>query len=225
MWPGEFRHHPFILEVERRYGIGKAHKRKRPRHRRQPYAPPVQPQRLARSAAGTYIDELLRTRDSAVVRWPERVERPLTVWIGNPVGLADWHPAYLTRVADAFADWAKTGVPVRFRFVQDSGAAEVHVAWTDRFREPISGRTVWSHDENWWMTDANITLALHHSDGSPLDEDQVHAIALHEVGHLLGLDHTSDSSNIMAKRVRVRDLSSADQATARLVYTLPAGRL
>lgn len=182
-------------------------------------------ERLALGAAGTYIGDLLRQRDSAVVRWPDRVDNPIAVWVSRPVGLADWHPAYVGRVVDAFGDWTRTGVPVRFRFVPDSGAAEVHVSWTDHFREPISGRTVWSRNEHWWMTDANITIALHHNDGAPLDEEQVRAIALHEVGHLLGLDHTTDPTSVMAARVRVRDLSSADQATARLVYTVPAGHL
>ncbi|GJG85627.1 hypothetical protein tb265_08080 [Gemmatimonadetes bacterium T265] len=182
-------------------------------------------ERLALGAAGTYIGEILRVRDSAVVRWPDRVERPLTVWVGAAPGVADWRPAYLARVVDAFAEWTRVGVPVRFRFVHDSSAAEVHVGWTDRFREPISGRTVWSRDENWWMTDANITIALHHNDGNPLDEEQVRAIALHEVGHLLGLDHTNDPTSVMAARVRVRGLSAADQATARLIYAVPAGHL
>jgi hypothetical protein len=43
------------------------------------------------------------------------------------------------------------------------------------------------------------------------------------VGHLLGLDHTLDTSNIMTARVRVRDLSAADRATMELLYTLPPG--
>jgi predicted Zn-dependent protease len=63
---------------------------------------------------------------------------------------------------------------------------------------------------------------VHHSNGGPLDEDAVGAIALHEVGHLLGLDHTTDSLAIMAPRVRVRRLAEADRATARLLYALPA---
>ncbi len=187
---------------------------------------PLSPrERLALDAPGTYIGEMLRARDSAIVRWPERVDRPLTIWIADAARLPDWRPAYVARVADAFGEWARTGVPVRFRFVQDSSAAEVHIAWTDRFHEPISGLTHWSRDDRWWITDANITLALHHNDGSPLDEDQIRAIALHEVGHLLGLDHSSDPANIMAARVRVRELSGADQATARLVYSLPPGHL
>ena len=182
-------------------------------------------QRLAVGAPGTYIGELLRIRGDSVLRWPDRVQRPLTVWIATAASVPDWHPTYLARVTDAFTEWTRAGVPVRFRFVQDSSAAEVHVAWTNRFHEPISGRTVWTRDDHWWMTDANITLALHHNDGAPLDDDQVHAIALHEIGHLLGLDHTSDPTSVMAPRVRVRELSAADQATVRLVYALPPGHI
>ena len=71
--------------------------------------------------------------------------------------------------------------------------------------------------------DANIAIALHHNHGEPLDASAVRAIALHEVGHLLGLDHCSDTTNIMTPRVRVRELSEADKATMRLIYALPPG--
>ena len=73
------------------------------------------------------------------------------------------------------------------------------------------------------IIDAGITLAMHHHQGDLLDLDSMRAMALHEVGHLLGLDHTRDTLSVMAPRVRVRGLSDADRATVRLVYALPAG--
>ena len=66
---------------------------------------------------------------------------------------------------------------------------------------------------------------MHHHQGEQLAGDAMCAMALHEIGHLLGLDHTADSSSIMAPRVRVRELSDADRATVRLLYALPAGPL
>jgi hypothetical protein len=112
---------------------------------------------------------------------------------------------------------------VRFAFTSDSARADVHVTFIDHFDEPISGRTKWARDDNWWITNADIVLAVHHQGGSALDDDAMHAMALHEFGHLLGLDHTEDATSIMAPRVRVRELSSADSATVRLLYTLPPG--
>jgi predicted Zn-dependent protease len=70
-----------------------------------------------------------------------------------------------------------------------------------------------------------ITIALHHNGGEVLDGSAIKAIALHEVGHLLGLDHTMDTTNIMTPKVRVRALSEADRATLRLLYSLPPGSL
>jgi len=182
-------------------------------------------ERLRQGEAGTYIGELLLDRDSALARWPDRVQHPLMVWIGNGETISGWRPAFINEVRAAFNTWSTVGVPVDFTLAPDSAHADVHIRWIERFDEPISGKTVWSRDDRWWIVDGDITIALHHRDGEALDAPQVRAIALHEVGHLLGLDHTSDSSNIMAPRVRVRELSAADQATLRLLYSVPAGKI
>jgi predicted Zn-dependent protease len=179
--------------------------------------------RLRRSEQGTYIGEILRLRDSSLARWPDRQDRPLTVWIQPVAAIDDWTPAFVDRVREAFEEWDAINLPVGFVFVDDAEHAEIHVNWIDHFNEPISGRTKWARDDEWLITDANIILAVHHHQGEVLDEDAMKAMALHEIGHLLGLDHTQDSSNIMAPKVRVRDLSSADRATVRLLYSLPPG--
>ena len=179
--------------------------------------------RLREREAGTYIGEVLRSRDSALARWPERLEEPIRVWVQPASGVADWHPVFVRMAREAFVDWMTTGIPVRFVFVADSADADAHLVWIDHFDEPISGKTRWARDEAYWITDADIQIAVHHNEGVTLDTLAVKAITLHEVGHLLGLDHSADAANIMTPRVRVRDLSPADRATMRLLYSLPPG--
>ena len=181
--------------------------------------------RIAMGEAGTYIGEILAGRDSSLARWPERSIEPLRVWVDADPGLEAWNPDFAVHARESFASWSDVGIPVRFVFVVDESHADVKLTWVDRFDEQISGKTHWARDENWWITDGNIQLALHHNDGHPLDTAAIRAIALHEVGHLLGLDHTADETSIMTPKVRVRDLSNADRATIRLLYTLPAGSI
>jgi hypothetical protein len=179
--------------------------------------------RLVLGSRGTYIDEILAERDSSLARWPDRVNKPIRVWIANGSNVADWKDEFPARVRAAFEEWTSLDIPVRFVFVTDSSDADVRVNWIDHFDTPISGKTLWARDRSWWIVNANITLALHHNGGEPLDDSAVKAISLHEVGHLLGLDHTLDTSNIMTARGRARDLSPAARATMELLYTLPPG--
>jgi len=181
--------------------------------------------RVHDAEAGTYIGEILRERDSSLARWPDRHGIPLTVWIQPRSSVPGFASAYIANVRDAFREWDALHLPVSFAFVDDSADADVHVNWIDRFDEAISGRTRWARDDDWAITDANIMLAVHHHQGDQLDDEAMRAMALHEIGHLLGLDHTTDSLSIMAPRVRVRELSDADRATVRLLYALPAGPL
>jgi len=179
--------------------------------------------KLELGAYGTYIGDVLIEHDSALARWPERVAKPLRIWIQNDPALEGWNPEFENQVRTAFDEWVMTDIPMRFQFVADSSDAEVQVTWVDRFNEPISGKTRWARDSRWWIVDGNITIALRHSSGPMLSAAAIHAIALHEVGHLLGLDHSQNPENIMTPRVRVKTLSEADRATMRLLYSLPPG--
>ena len=181
--------------------------------------------RIRAGQSGTYIGELLALRDSALARWPDRTARPLRVWVDESGALPGWNADFTSAVRDAFSTWSSAGIPVRFDFIRDSASAEIHVRFTEHLANGISGKTVWSRDATWWLVSSDIALALGHPSGGNVTPPQMRAIALHEVGHLLGLDHTESADNIMSSRVRVRELSDADKATAVLLYSVPAGTL
>jgi len=171
---------------------------------------------------GTYIDRILADRDSVLDRWPNRIADPIRVWVESPRILGD--STFDGAVRDAFSEWVDTGIPLRFRFVDKAADAEVRVTWVTSLPNK-TGSTTWRSSRDGWLRFSEITLATHMTSGRSLDTRGVRAIALHEIGHMIGLSHSTDGHDIMAPLVRVGDLSSTDRATARLLYTFPAGRI
>jgi predicted Zn-dependent protease len=70
---------------------------------------------------------------------------------------------------------------------------------------------------------AEITIATHATDGTPLPPDVVFGAARHEAGHALGLGHSNNPNDVMFPVSRATTISAADRATLHLLYTLPPG--
>lgn len=181
-------------------------------------------------AAGdsTYVAALVG-RDSVLRRWPVRVGTPIRVWLeparrgAGAGGVSDRER--MARVRGAFRRWEKVGVPVRFAFTRDSLRAEVRVRWVDSLPGPRAGFIRWTSNEQGWLTGADVALARRDSTRRAYPLDVVDAVVTHEVGHLLGLEHSPDPADVMAAQVQTRSPSERDRATARVLYSQPAGRV
>jgi hypothetical protein len=173
----------------------------------------------------TYLPTMLLESDSMVRRWPERVARPIRVHLPEPA--IDGYTVPMGQaVENAFARWERVGgIPVSFQVVRDSARVDVQVRWVDAFPFERAGQADIVWDRQGWVVRATLTLATHTFRGHPLSADAVQTVALHEIGHLLGLGHSDDSRDVMYASTEVHDLTLRDRQTAQLLYALPPGSL
>ena len=162
--------------------------------------------RIRASASTTYLSEMIdASGDSMLRRWENRQTAPIRVFFA-PTHAANFQPAFLDAIKTAFGLWVDAGVPVRFDFSADSSNAEVTVKWRIQFEIERTGQTDVTWDDNGQIQSAVVTLATFDPKGRPMDPDDIRVVATHEVGHLLGLDHSKDSTDIMYPTAKVRDL-------------------
>jgi hypothetical protein len=181
--------------------------------------------RIRASGSSTYLGDMVAAAgDSTLRRWDNRTRVPIRVWFTSS-SVTNFQPAFVDAVRDAFQRWANAGVPVRFDFDADSASAEVTVRWRVQFEIERTGQTDVTWDQNGAIQSAVVTIATFDPKGRPLDVGDVRVVAMHEAGHLLGLDHSTDSTDIMFPTAKVRDLSPRDIRTAVLLYQLIPGSL
>jgi YD repeat-containing protein len=179
-------------------------------------------QQLAQVAGETYLDSLVATTDSVVRRWPDSNGQPLGVALieGGP---ADYSSRLAELVRQALARWTDAGVGVTFVEMADTAGADIVIRWIDRFEFDRAGQTDLTWDQAGRVRRATIQLALRTSAGTALGENALLAVALHEVGHGIGLPHSPDTSDVMFPSTRTTRLSARDTRTATILYRLPPG--
>jgi hypothetical protein len=176
-------------------------------------------ERLLTFGPGTYFDSLLSISDSVIRRWDDAHDVIHFAFVHDePEG---WHPALADEVRLVLRQWSPA--PIRFEEAPDTAAADVVFSWVPQFGIRRAGQTDLFWDGYGTLYRARVTLALRSELGQPLPRAARMAVAMHEVGHVLGLPHSADSVDVMYEATRVESPSPRDRRTLRLLYDLPVG--
>jgi hypothetical protein len=184
--------------------------------------------RLAWAGPAVYLDSMFVSADSTVRRWNDRPAIHVAI-AGSVkgVGLVD-------EVRMALGVWQALHFGVDLEETADSVEADIVVGWVDRF-EAASGEAGSLPSEKTGLTEvqssygeiqhAAVWLALVDAKGHRLTGPEIQGIAIHELGHALGLPHSARQGDIMYPTVGGTRLSDRDRSSIMLLYSLPSGPL
>lgn len=163
--------------------------------------------------------------------WPAD-RQPVTVYFEPAEVVPGYRPDMQDLVRKAIAEWqAALGEKVVFKYAEAASAASLVVAFTDdatklRSQEE-AGEAQMLHDNYGIITGRVLFLTTPPSWLSTLTDKYFYNLALHEIGHALGVTgHSASTSDIMYYSTQVEDkragLSIADKATINAIYRHPS---
>jgi hypothetical protein len=177
-------------------------------------------------AAGgrTYLGRMFAETDSLLRRWdPAKTEELRVAYV--VADLPGWTGAHQNIVREAFAAWEEVGPPIRFTEVFDTAGADIVVRWVQKFDIDRAGQADLSWDHRGRIRHADMKLALLTPSGRVLTGEKLRAIALHEIGHSLGLPHSEVPGDLMFPTADHPVLTTRDTTTYALLYRLLSGSI
>lgn len=171
----------------------------------------------------TYLDAIVANRP----KWAS-FTAPLKVYIPSECTARGYKPNYSTLLHEAFEAWQKASDDfVRFEYVNDRSGANIDCQWTDDTKKTVDlseGGHAHIENINNVIQHVSIILLTTSARNLPLDDVIVGKLAMHEVGHSLGLAGHSDlRDDIMFYSIDVSQqkgsVSARDILTLKTLYS------
>ena len=179
----------------------------------------INPYNLSETVANSYIRGVIAQGD--VTRWNKN-SFPLSVYVQSG-GVPEY---YVTTIKKAYMRWQSvTSGAVSFRFTSSPQNADMKCYFTSDF-ENLSEDTVGYHQFKYMgnrIADSVIKFRITDKNGRPFQSQILYNVALHEIGHSLGLaGHSSKSGDLMypISKARNYDFSKRDLTTLKLLYSM-----
>jgi hypothetical protein len=192
------------------------------------------PRALRVAALTTFLAAYILPRDAAVrrpapsvdapERWTRAFNGTIGLWIDSTGATPGWRPEFVRLAEQAAAMWNEAGAPIRFVRVASSSEAQVLVHWRRWQPGALRGETTRQLNARGEILGADVTIVLAPGLARPVSPPtELRAIALHELGHVLGLSHDRSRSAIMSPRVGPSVLTDRDREALREVLGTKAG--
>jgi predicted Zn-dependent protease len=163
-----------------------------------------------------------------ILRWPDG-QASVSVHVPVPTGVAPSDARRLQAAASrGIVAW--DGAPLRVEAHADATSADIVVTWVRSLPDSRLGlaRVEWAQrGAEVRFSVPRFELATHASGPAPRLQTpaEVELVAVHEMGHALGLPHSDREADVMFPTRTARRLTTRDHRTAMALYGLPGGAL
>lgn len=184
-------------------------------------APPVH--KPSPTAPADYLSQL---GAAGSARWRPS-HNPIKVYVAVDDKVEGYKPEFVPIVQQAFQEWSDAlKGRIKFSFVPESEKPDMTVRFSSkRIELPCEGYTYVTPQPDGLIDTAAITLITLDRQQKPEDDESIHCIALHEIGHALGITgHSKGPKDIMRPHMDVTPgqhytLSQSDKNTILRLYT------